>query len=316
MEPSEHAAYTTGMKLQGLRALLTIVDHGSFSEAALELGTSQSAMSYAIAELEEELGVRLLDRGRFGAVPTEFGRNVVVHARSVQRAVDAIREEAALELGSLSGTLRIGAFRSAATTVLPRAIAKLRSRCPGLRIDVQEVSSHCTDPTAALHAGTADAAITMRYLAEDAVFWELMKDRYVAVVRQDFMHRAEAISLGTLLDHPVILSDGPCAWPARQALTEQDPAFHPAYEIAEDSTILGLVEQGLGVAVMPELTLEPFPQGLRRLELAEPMYRSIGLALTAGAIKIPGVRAFLRTLHELYPESEVPYLGDVARVGA
>jgi DNA-binding transcriptional LysR family regulator len=105
-------------------------------------------MSHAIAELDEELGVRLLDRGRFGAVPTEVGRRVVAHARRVDAVIYAMRQEAWLERGSLQGTLRISAFRSAATRLLPQAIARLREQHPEVRVEVREVSSRCADVTA------------------------------------------------------------------------------------------------------------------------------------------------------------------------
>lgn len=316
MDAAVACPYTCCMRLQSLRALIAIAEQGSFSEAALELGTSQSAMSYAIAELEDELGVRLLDRGRFGAVPTDVGRNVLAHARRVEGALDAIRQEAALDRGVLQGVLRIGAFRSAATQILPRVLADLGRRHPGLRIDVLEVASRCVDPVAHLHQGTVDVALTMSYLADDVVFWELLRDAYVAVAPATLPIQTEPMTLDALLEHPLILSDGPCSWPARTRLSERDPSFHPAYEISEDSTILGLVAQGLGVAVMPELTLDAFPTSLRRIPLADPCERVIGVAMLPGALKVPGVRAFLASVRSLYPAGEVPHLGGTVPAGA
>lgn len=71
------------MKLSQLRALVAVADHNNFSEAALHLGLSQSAISHAIASLEEKLGVVLLSRGRHGAHLTSVGERVTTHARNV-----------------------------------------------------------------------------------------------------------------------------------------------------------------------------------------------------------------------------------------
>ena len=102
------------MKLQQLRAFLAALDSSSFSEAALDLGTSQSTVSYAVAELERELGVKLLTRGRFGAEPTEVGLRVAAHARGIFALTDAVQQEADLTRGRIRGTLRVATFRSAA----------------------------------------------------------------------------------------------------------------------------------------------------------------------------------------------------------
>ncbi len=78
------------MNLSHLKQFLTVVEFGSFSEAALEQNVSQAAISYAIAELEKELGARLFDRGRFGARVTEIGEKVALHAMVILKSEDAI----------------------------------------------------------------------------------------------------------------------------------------------------------------------------------------------------------------------------------
>lgn len=301
------------MKLQHLRALLAIVDEGSFSEAALCLGTSQSSVSNAVAELEEELGVRLLDRGRFGATPTEVGKRIVAHARRLEGVVSAIHQEALLEKGDLRGTLRVSAFRSAATHLLPAVIEGLQDRHPGLKVAVHEVETRCYDVAPSLDAGRVDVALTMSILARDTVFWELLRDPYAVVVPVGFRHSDRPLPLERTLEHPIILSDGPCALPIRERLLALDPAFEPAFEMSEDSTILALVAQGLGLALMPKMAIGVLPPGLRQLELSETIERSVGVALATSSLKIPSVRAFLRVVRELYPSSEVPPLGETQR---
>src|SRR5690606_4115392 len=117
--------YTGAMRLQSLKALVAIAEHGSFSNAALELGLSQSSVSHAIAELEDELGVKLLERGRHGATTTAVGERVVAHARRIERGADAILQEASCEHGELQGTVRVASFRSLAKHVLAPVLTVL-----------------------------------------------------------------------------------------------------------------------------------------------------------------------------------------------
>jgi len=295
------------MKLQGLRALLAIVEHGSFSEAALELGVSQSTVSHAIAELEEELGVRLLERGRFGAVPTPVGERVADHARAVEAAVAAMFQEAAFHREELRGELCVSAIRSLAVHVLAPVMSSLRETHPDLRVTVSEVANWAREPMAHLRTARADVALTMSSLAEDVLFWRLLRDPYVAVVREDCTVRGRA-SLRDLVRQPLIVSSGPCSWPIRGALLSVDPTFQPAYEIADDSTMLALVARGLGVALMPELTVDALPPGTRIAPLVEHVERGLGVAVLPRSLKVPAVRVFLERLREMFPEGEVPPL--------
>ncbi len=295
------------MKLQGLRTLLAILEHGSFSEAALELGTSQSTVSYAIAELEEELGVKLLDRGRFGAVATPVGERVATHARVVEGSLAAIGQEASLDRGDLHGELRVSTFRSLAAHVLAPAMSALKTSHPGLRIALREVSSRTRDQLADLHAGQVDVALTMSVLANDAIYWELFRDEYVAVVPASLLPTVGS-TLQDLLEHPILLSNGPCSWPVRDAILAVDPTFRPAMDIAEDSTMLALAGRGIGVALMPQLTVDAVPAGTEVVKLDPALDRSLGVALLPGALKVPAVRVLLARLREMFPDGEVPQL--------
>src|SRR5690606_32209717 len=105
-----------------------------------------------------------------------------------------------------------------------------------------------------------------------------------------------AITLEALARFPVVFGDGACWAPLRERLQSLQPGFRPAFEVSQDSTILSLVAQGLGVAVMPALALGVPPEGVRRLALAERLERRVGVALAPGALKLPAARAFLSAL--------------------
>lgn len=119
-----------------LRQLAVVVRERSFSKAAEVLSVSQPALSKSIRALERSLGVKLLDRGRFGALPTAFGLALVRHAD----AIDAELRSATLEVKALReariGHAYVGCGPSEATRLLPLALSRLKAQAPGLSVTV------------------------------------------------------------------------------------------------------------------------------------------------------------------------------------
>src|ERR671916_509875 len=118
------------MHLAQLRALVAVADRGGFTRAAAELGLTQSAVSHAVAALERELGQRLVDRDRVGAVLTAAGKAVVDDAREAVRAADRVAERAAASAGELVGELRLGGMPSTNLAVLPALQRRFARRHP------------------------------------------------------------------------------------------------------------------------------------------------------------------------------------------
>jgi DNA-binding transcriptional LysR family regulator len=127
------------MNIHHLAVLAAIAEEGSFSAAALRLDTSQAATSRAIAALEDELGLPLLKRGRFGAMLTPVGQRVLHHAQQMLELREYIEYEVNLEKGLYAGRLRIASFRSAATHLLPPIMASFHERFPRVEVSLTEL---------------------------------------------------------------------------------------------------------------------------------------------------------------------------------
>jgi DNA-binding transcriptional LysR family regulator len=118
------------LKLHELRVLMSVVDEGSMGKAAKSLATSQPAVSRAIADLEYSLGVRLLDRGPRGIVPTPYGRALI--RRSVA-ALDELRQgvkDIEFLADPTAGDVRIATHVAVAAGFLAGVIDKLARRHP------------------------------------------------------------------------------------------------------------------------------------------------------------------------------------------
>lgn len=298
------------MTLWQLQTLLAVVQTGSFSAAALELDSAQSAVSYAVAELERDLGVRLLERGRFGARPTAVGVRVAAHARAMLSLQEALRQEAALERGSVQGRVRVATFRSMASQVLPKVMARLRRSYPGLEVGLLEADRDVPELERLLLEGYAEAAFLQAPYPDEVLAWSLLRDPYVALMPQGHPLAPRAsVGCADLLGLPLILyeDDDRCGVTLQRYL--QRSALRPAsvaYRVREDSTIFSLVAQGLGVSIVPELASRDLPDTVLRVPLAEPLERLLGVAIAPQSLKVPAVRAFLDALRVQFPESGLP----------
>ncbi|HEV3395779.1 MAG TPA: LysR family transcriptional regulator, partial [Xanthobacteraceae bacterium] len=132
-------------KLAGLRAFVKVVELGSFSEAGRQLRLSRSAISKYVAELENDLGVQLLNRTTRHASPTENGQAYFERAVAILADLDAADRSVAHLQSTPRGLLRVNAPMSFGTIKLGPAIADFMARHPELQIQLVLTDEH-VDP--------------------------------------------------------------------------------------------------------------------------------------------------------------------------
>ncbi len=291
--PQMNDIYKSRIKLSQIRALVAIADWGNFSEAGSQLEISQSAVSHAIATLEAELGVVLLSRGRHGAHLTPVGERIAAHGRQVLQLLDAMHKEANLAKGLQGGQVRIACFRSVATHILPTVIARFRQNYPNITLTITE-NDIFPNIEQALRDGYADIGFTYLPTSDDFEAWEILRDDYILLLPPKTQLKSNPISWKDLSNYPLIVSClNPCnAW-IRQWLPLSEYPLNIAYEIKEDSTIVSMVQQGLGAGILPRLAAEPIPPGVQLCNLPVGLTRVIGVAILAAALHPPAVYAFL-----------------------
>ncbi|MEC4807368.1 MAG: LysR family transcriptional regulator [Jaaginema sp. PMC 1079.18] len=279
------------LKLSQLRALATVAEQGNFGAAALVLGISQSAISHAIASLENELGVILLSRGRHGATLTPVGDRILAKVYPILQSLEELVQEADLAKGLQGGKVRIASFRSIATHVLPVAISKFHEKVPNGSVTVSELDELC-DIEQALQRGQADIGFTHLPTSEEFDTWEVLKDEYIVVLPPNAPHRGQ-LTWQQLAQYPLIISSvGSCSRLIHDNLAQADCPQQVRYEMRGDSTILSMVMQGLGASILPHLAAEPLPPGSKVCRLPVPFYRIIGAAMHSEALHPPAVYAF------------------------
>jgi DNA-binding transcriptional LysR family regulator len=129
------------LTLAGLRVVLEVARTGSFSAAAERLGYTQSAVSRQVAVTEKAAGAPLFERHARGVRLTAAGEVLVRHAGQVLDGVAAASQELAGLRDRLAGRLVVGGFPTATAALLPRAVARLLTDHPGLRVQLMEAST-------------------------------------------------------------------------------------------------------------------------------------------------------------------------------
>lgn len=284
------------LKLSQIRALLAVAEYGNFSEAALQLDVTQSTVSHAIATLENELGVVVFHRGRHGAQLTPVGERMLQDARQIQALLENITNAAVHERGVEGGTVRIASFRSIATHLLPEAIARLHQVHPSIQISIIEVDE-LYQLKQALSQGQVDVCVAEMLGGEAFETIHILDDHYIALLPPQYGLRDAQLRLDDLYKYPLISSShDSCSVRIRDRLKELDKELQVTYRIRHDSSMASMVQQGLGIALMTELSAKPIPEGVSICRLPFALFRPIGATLLKDALHSPAVYAFLDAL--------------------
>jgi DNA-binding transcriptional LysR family regulator len=285
------------IKLHQLRCLIEVAKFGNFSEAALHLGVSQSAVSHAIAVLETELGIVLFSRGRHGATLSPVGERVVSYAEDILRSLENIGKEATLIKGLQGGQVRIAAFRSVATHLLPKVIAQFQKAFPAIAVTLHDLADY-QEIESALRTGQVDIAMTLLPAPSEFESWEFLRDQYIVLLPPDWAVAHDRLTWEQLTTYPLILptENYSCRGLINSYCERLGLSLNPTYEVREDSTALSMVEQGLGMTIIPRLAAEPIPANLQIKHLPEPLERVLGVVTLAAALHPPAVYAFINQL--------------------
>ena len=244
-------------RLTAMEAFVQVVDAGSFSSAANQLRVSQPAVSKAIAQLEERLGVRLLLRPTHGLTPTEAGRNFYERARRAIEEADEAELAARGAAERLSGRLRIcGPLTFTRLHVMP-SLSMFLAEHPALDIDVV-----LDDRDIDLIAAGIDVALLIGRLADSAVTARKIGQcqRRVIGAPGYFAARGVPQTPADLLAHQAIVyeqRDGGATWAFRQGSSETTVTVSGRLRVSAGEGIREGVIAGLGVAVASEWLFAP-----------------------------------------------------------
>ena len=248
------------MTIIQLEYLLAVANCGSFSAAAEKCFVTQPSLSMQIKNLEEELGIVLLDRTRKPVVPTNAGEAVLRQARETVKAFEAIREIVANLKNDVSGTLRLGIIPTIAPYLLHRLIPDFTKKYPKVDLMIREMKSR--DIIHALRHDMLDAAIMSGGTIPDDIQEEdLFNDRFFVYVspdhplRQRNNIRIEDIDPRRML----LLSEGNCLRDQilELCLPRKNTTRQYAFDCNSIETLMRIVDSTPNsLTVVPEMVTE------------------------------------------------------------
>jgi LysR family hydrogen peroxide-inducible transcriptional activator len=244
--------------LRQLGYLVELADRLNFRVAAEAQFVTQSTLSAGIKELENVLGVQLVERNQRSVRLTAMGEETVARARDLLAAATDLAETARTAAAPLSGALKLGAIPTIAPFLLPQVLPPLRRAHPQLKLYLRE---DLTDRLIEqLRSGRLDIAlIALPYDTGDLHVHELFKDEFWFVAREDDpAAREKEIAVRKLDPRGVLLlEEGHCLRDhAIAACGPRRGAWETGVEATSLYTLIQMVEGRLGVTLLPEITLK------------------------------------------------------------
>lgn len=290
------------MNLLHWRLVLAVADAGSITQAASDVGMTQSGASQAIAQLEDMLGVPLFTRERRQTLPTAVGLRVVDEARAMLAALGRIQTISKDASGAARATLRLASFPMVFATILPPVLRRFRQLHP--TIDVVSLEASDDEVETLLADGAVDVGVVLnggRQSQGGAArpICPLGEDEWMAVLpaAHPLARSGNAIALADLAAQPFVLATGGCSVHAQSLAQDAGLALQDVRATVRDWTsAFALVREGLGVTLVPALTLPEQRRGLRVMPLQSRQYRSFGLAVARHAAGSAAVEALFAML--------------------
>jgi DNA-binding transcriptional LysR family regulator len=290
-----------GVELRHLAALQALADEGSFGRAADRLGYTQSAVSQQIATLERIVGERLVERpgGPRPISLTEAGRLLLHHAQSIVARLQAAQADLAALRAGEAGSLLIGTFQSAGARLLPTIMRRYRDRWPNVEIRLDEIEDEAI--ALAVERGEIDVGFVLLPVGDAPLeTTELLHDPHVLIVAAGSPLAARPPTLHEIADEPLVgFRDAHGVEPIMSGFRSEGIEPHWAFRSNDNPTIQGLVAAGLGVAVMPRLTVDVGDPRIAVVDLP-PSFpsRVVALARHRDRYYSPAARAFIETARE------------------
>ena len=267
------------MESKKLEALLMAADLGSFTKAAEVLGNTQSGLTHMMNSLEREIGFPLLDRGRHGVRLTEEGEKLAPLMREFLRAGAALDDMVAQLSASRSETIHVAAYASLAMHWLPAIIQAFRAENPTVDVDLR-MADHVDAPYKLLSQGKMDVIFVSRQEPGSYDWVHLKDDAMYAVLPKDYPTDGRAAFPLREFDGKDFLM--PAQGFDKDILRIFDrEGVHANVQptVVDDATVVNMVEHGLGISMMTELTLKGRAERVLTLPVEPAASRELGVAV-------------------------------------
>ena len=268
------------MDTQKVKAMLLALDKGSLTAAAEELGYTQSGMTHMMNALEDDIGLKLLERSKTGVKLSTEGTELCGELRRLCELAEQIEQKVHEIKRREISTLRLGAYSSMARQWLPAILTEMRRVCPELEVSVTMFSTVdlCYN---AVKEGSLDCAIASRVSkVYPGMSWiHLRNDPLVAVLPADYPFEGTVFPVENFDGQEFFMPAGGFELDIEPALASGEKKSSPIirYTNLDDGSIASMVAHGLGVTVLSDLVMQSISDRVTALPLEPSAYRELGI---------------------------------------
>lgn len=244
--------------LKQLKYLCAVADRQHFGHAAKSCYVSQSTLSAGIQELEETLGVSLVERNNRNVLLTSLGQDVVDRGREILVEIEDLISMCESSGAPFSGKLRLGVIPTIAPFLLPRMLRALRETHPDFKLFIREDQSQPLVDS--LHAGELDVLLlALPFPADNVDNMTLSVDPFVLACPLDHALSAKSLLHSSDLqgENLLLLEDGHCLREhALEACKLRDNQISVPYQATSLTTIVQMVANSIGITLLPKMAVD------------------------------------------------------------
>jgi len=283
--------------LQHIRAFITVVQRGNFARAAEDLHLSPSALTVQIRQLESWLGIALLERSPRHVTLTAAGREALPAMEKLLLDLGNILSASRGLAAMRRGVVTVAALPSLCAAALPERLAMFHQHYPGIEVRLRDLVAERI--TERVRDGDVDFGIGVRArLGHGLTFEPLLQDRLCLFTPVGHPLASGSLRLADLSDQPMILTgrDSSVRTQIEQTFREHDLTLRLAMEANYMSTVLALVRNGLGIALLPE-SADAGERQLVRRYLDDPgLERTLGIITRSECSLSPAATRLVESL--------------------
>lgn len=256
---------------------LKVAELGNITMAAEALSYTQSGVSHAIAAMEREAGCTLFHRSKFGVTLTEQGKQLVPLVQELINKQHALDQAMDALSNRIAGTLRVGSFTSFTAVWMPKLIRDFTAQFP--EVDIELTNGTYRDIEGRIQDGRLDCGFLSAIENDPLSFTPLLDDPMLVITSPDHpLSKKPSLPLRELKKHLLISQFQGSDHDVQRIFKKAKIHPQTKYILDDDISVMGMVSQGEGIALMPELMLQTASFDLRYIPLDPPQHRTIGIA--------------------------------------
>lgn len=281
------------MDTSKIKAIFTAIECKSMSKAAEALSYTPSAMSHIADSVEKELGVRILKRTPLGVEWSEEGKRLEPSLRKLVEAEEELKANVEAIIMQGEHSLRIGTYSSISYKILPELLKGFKTEYPNVNVSIV-IGNNLRDWIA---ADKVDVTFDDVGGTQANEWIPIMKDHYCAVMPVGILSGEKTVKREQLCRYPFIMVDDSHIKNYFDGLEFSETI---KFASVDDSSVLSMVKEGIGVSVLPSLSVTKHFKGIHTARLVPELYRPLGISYKKKTTRSFGVEKFIRYLKMHY----------------